>query len=163
MVSFLFFVFILLNVFLTHPADATYPTPDIAHWELSVSDERKDADYKEVQSLVEKKKYGAALAILNKKIKDSPKEASPLILKAMVLFEKGMAKESLEILLIGFKLERQHPALHFAFCQIHRKLGNAKISNRACIIAAQQHHKNALAHYEYAQTAKAMGDTKVAI
>ena len=60
----------------------------------------------------------------------------------MVLYEQGMAKESLENLLMGFNMERQHPALHFAFCQIHRKLGNAKLSDRACIIAAQQHNKN---------------------
>ncbi len=164
MVSFvLLFVFISFNIFLTHNAESTYPTPDIAHWELSVSKERKDPDYKEVQNLVEQKKYDEALALLDKKTKALPKEASPVILKAMVLHEKGVIKESLENLLMGFKMERQHPALHFAFCQIHRKLGNAKISNRACIIAAQQHNKNALAHYEYAKTAKAMGDTRVAL
>ncbi len=164
MVSFvLFFVFLTFNVLLTHNADATYPTPDIAHWGLSLSEESKDPNYKEVQSLVEKKNYDEALVLLNKKIKASPKEASPVILKAMVLYEKGMTKESLNNLLMGFKMERQHPALHFAFCQIHRKLGNAKISDRACIIAAQQHNKNALAHYEYAKTAKAMGDTRVAL
>ena len=81
----------------------------------------------------------------------------------MVLHEKGMIKESLENLLVGFKMERQHQALHFGFCQIHRKLGNANTSDRACIIAAQQHNKNALAHYEYAKTAKAMGDTRIAL
>ncbi|MBC8284321.1 MAG: hypothetical protein H8E32_10950 [Nitrospinae bacterium] len=159
----LLFAFISFNIFFTDPAQATYPTPDIAHWDLSVSDERNDADYKEVQNLVEQKQYDAALALLNQKIKEVPQEASPVILKAMVLHEKGMAKESLENLLMGFKMERQHPALHFAFCQIHRKLGNAKTSDRACIIAAQQHRKNPLAHYEYAKTAKAMGDTKLAL
>jgi len=160
---FLFFTTISLNLFLTFSASATYPTSDIAHWKLSVSDERKDAEYKEVQSLVEQKNYDAALAILDKKSKTSTKEATPVILKAMVLHEKGMAKESLELLLIGFKMERQHPALHFAFCQIYRKLGNAKTSNRACIISTEQHFQNALAHYEYAQTAKAMGNTEVAL
>jgi len=164
MVSFvLFFVFISFNTFLTHHAGATYPTPDIAHWDLSVSKERKDPIYKEVQSLVEQKKYDEALTLLDKKIKALPKEATPIILKAMVLHEKGRIKESLENLLIGFKMERKHPALHFGFCQIHRKLGNAKTSDRACIIAAQQHNKNALVHYEYAKTAKAMGDTRVAL
>lgn len=159
----LLFTFISFNVFFTDTAQATYPTPDIAHWDLSVSDERNDADYKEVQNLVEQKKYDTALALLDKKIQKLPKEASPVILKAMLLHEKGMAKESLEYLLIGFKMERQHPALHFAFCQIHRKLGNAKISDRACIIAAQQHRKNPLAHYEYAQTLIAMGNTETAL
>ncbi len=155
--------FLSFNILFTTPVLATYPTPDIAHWDLSVSDERNDADYKEVQNLVEQKKLDAALALLNKKIEELPREASPVILKAFVLHEKGMAKESLENLLIAFKMERQHPALHFAFCQIHRKLGNAKISDRACIIAAQQHHKNPLAHYEYAQTLMAMGNSMEAL
>lgn len=154
---FLFLVFSIQVVF-SNSAWATYPTPDIAHWDLSVSDERNDPDYKEVRDLVQQKKYDTALAILNKKIKNSPKEASPVILKAFVLHEKGLAKESLETLLMGFRIERQHPALHFAFCQIHRKLGNAKLSERACIIATEQHHKNALAHYEYALTSMAMGN-----
>jgi tetratricopeptide (TPR) repeat protein len=155
--------FLSFNILFTTPALATYPTPDIAHWELSVSDERNDADYKEAQDLVEQKKLDAALALLNKKIEELPKEASPVILKAFVLHEKGLAKESLENLLIAFKMERQHPALHFAFCQIHRKLGNAIISNRACIIAAQQHHKNPLAHYEYAKTLMGMGNSMEAL
>ena len=116
-----------------------------------------------MQNLVKEKKYDAALSILNKKIKELPKEASPVILKAMVLYEKGMVKESLETLLVGFRMERQHPALHFAFCQIHRALGNAKTSDRACIISAQQHHKNPLAHYEYAQTLTAMGNAEIAL
>jgi tetratricopeptide (TPR) repeat protein len=155
--------FLSFNILFTTPVSATYPTPDIALWDLSVSDERNDADYKEVQNLVNQKNLDAALALLNKKIEELPKEASPVILKAFVLHEKGMAKESLENLLIAFKMERQHPALHFAFCQIHRKLGNAKTSDRACIIAAQQHHKNALAHYEYAQTLMAMGNSMEAL
>jgi tetratricopeptide (TPR) repeat protein len=155
--------FLSFNIFFANPVSATYPTPDIAHWDLSVSDERNDADYKEVQRLVEQNNLDAAIALLNKKIEELPKEASPVILKAFVLHEKGLAKESLENLLIAFKMERQHPALHFAFCQIHRKLGNAKISDRACIIAAQQHHRNPLAHYEYAQTLMAMGNTMEAL
>lgn len=155
--------FLSFNILFTNPVSATYPTPDIAHWDLSVSNERNDGDYKEVQNLVEQKNLDAALALLNKKIEELPKEASPVILKAFVLHEKGLTKESLENLLIGFKMERQHPALHFAFCQIHRKLGNAKISDRACIIAAQQHHKNSLAHYEYAQTLMAMGNPMEAL
>ena len=155
--------FLSFNILFANPVSATYPTPDIAHWDLSVSDERNDADYKEVQRLVEQNNLDGALALLNKKIEELPKEASPVILKAFVLHEKGLAKESLENLLIAFKMERQHPALHFAFCQIHRKLGNAKISDRACIIAAQQHHRNPLAHYEYAQTLMAMGNSMKAL
>ncbi|MEK9627634.1 MAG: tetratricopeptide repeat protein [Nitrospinota bacterium] len=157
------FSLLVLNIFFTNPAWATYPSPDIAHWELSVSDERNDPDYKEIENLVKEKKLDEALSALDKKIKDLPKEATPVILKALVQLEKGMPKESLDTLLMGFKMERQHPALHFAFCQIHRKLGNGKTSNRACIIASQQHHKNPLAHHEYALTLIAMGDSKSAL
>jgi len=157
------FISFLSLIFFTDPSWATFPSADIAHWDLSVSNERNDKDYQKVQKLVKEKKYDAALSILNKKINELPKEASPVILKAMVLYEKGVVKESLETLLVGFRMERQHPALHFAFCQIHRALGNAKTSHRACIISAQQHHKNPLAHYEYAQTSIAMGNTEVAL
>ena len=90
--------FLSFNILSTTTVLATYPTPDIAHWDLSVSDERNDADYKEAQDLVEQKKLDAALALLNKKIEELPKEASPVILKAFVLHEKGLAKESLESL-----------------------------------------------------------------
>ena len=159
----LLFTFISASIFFTSQAWATYPTPDIAHWELSVSGERNDPDYKEVENLVKQKKYDAALSLLDKKNKALPREATPVILKSFVQYEKGMAKESLDTLLIGFKMERQHPALHFAFCQIHRKLGNAKISDRACVIAAQQHYKNPLAHYEYAKTLTATGDAQGAL
>jgi len=84
--------FLSFNIFFTTPVSATYPTPDIAHWDLSISDERNDADYKEVQSLVEQKNLDAALALLNKKIEELPKEASPIILKAFVLHEKVWLK-----------------------------------------------------------------------
>jgi len=159
----LIFSLLSLNFFPTDPAWATYPSPGIAHWDLSVSEEKNDLDYQKVQDLMKQKKYDDALSILNKKIKELPKEASPVILKAMILNEKGMPKESLDTLLVGFRMERQHPALHFAFCQIHRKLGNGKTSDRACIIAAQQHHKDPLAHYEYAQTLTAMGNMETAL
>ena len=62
--------FLSFNILFTTPVSATYPTPDIAHWDLSVSDERNDADYKEVQRLVEQKYLDAALALLNKKIEE---------------------------------------------------------------------------------------------
>jgi len=63
---------------------------------------------------------------------------------------------------IGFKKERQHPGLHFAFCQIHRKLGNGLTSEKACIIAAEQHRNDPLAHYEFALTLMARGKAKEA-
>ncbi len=144
------------------PVNATYPSPDVAHWDLSVSNERNDPDYQKVRDLVSQKQFDEALAILDRKITQQPKEATPEILKAVILNEKDEPKKALEVLLTGFKKERQHPALHFAFCQIHRKLGNGLISEKACIIAAQQHHQDPLAHYEFALTLMARGKAKEA-
>ena len=144
------------------PANATYPSLDVAHWDLSVSSDRNDPGYQKVRVLVSKKQFNEALAILDKKIINHPKEATPEILKAVILNEKDEPLKALEVLLIGFKKERQHPALHFSFCQIHRKLGNGLISEKACIIAAQQHHQDPLAHYEFALTLMARGKAKEA-
>jgi len=144
------------------PANATYPSPDVAHWDLSVSDDKNDPDYQKIRDMVSQKQFDEALAILNEKITQKPKEATPEILKAVILNEKDAPKEALEALLTGFKKERQHPALHFTFCQIHRKLGNGLTSEKACIIAAQQHHQDPLAHYEFAVTLMARGKAKEA-
>ena len=144
------------------PANATYPSLDVAHWDLSVSSDRNDSGYQKVRDLVSKKKFKEALEILHKKITNQPKEATPEILKALILNENNEPLKALEVLLTGFKKERQHPALHFSFCQIHRKLGNGLISEKACIIAAQQHHQDPLAHYEYALTLMARGRAKEA-
>jgi tetratricopeptide (TPR) repeat protein len=144
------------------PANATYPSIDVAHWDLSVSSERNDPDYQKVRDLVAKKQFDEALTILDGKIFSQPKEATPEILKALILNEKNDPLKALEVLQIGFKKERQHPALHFSFCQIHRKLGNGLISEKACIIAAQQHHQDPLAHYEFALTLMARGKAKEA-
>ena len=144
------------------PATATYPSPNIAHWSLGISDERNDPDYQKIRDFVSQQHFGEALVILDEKITKQPKEATPQILKALVLNEKGEPKQALNFLLTGFKMERQHPALHFAFCQIHRKLGNGLRSENACIIAAQQHINDPLTHYEFALTLMAKGKAKEA-
>lgn len=144
------------------PANATYPLPGVAHWDISVSSEKNDPDYQKVRDMVAQKQFDEALAILDRKITQQPKEATPEILKAVILNEKDEPKKALEVLLTGFKKERQHPALHFAFCQIHRKLGNGLTSEKACIIAAQQHHQDPLVHYEFALTLMARGKAKEA-
>lgn len=144
------------------PANATYPSIDVAHWDLSVSSDRNDPDYQKVRDLVAKRQFDEAITILDGKIFAQPKEATPEILKALILNEKNEPLKALEVLQIGFKKERQHPALHFSFCQIHRKLGNGLISEKACIIAAQQHHQDPLAHYEFALTLMARGKAKEA-
>lgn len=153
---------LFLATVLPAPANATYPSPDVAHWDISVSDERNDPDYKKIRDLVAQKKFDEALTILDGKIASQPREATPEILKAVVLNEKGDPQKALQVLLSGFKKERQHPAMHFSFCQIHRKLGNGLTSEKACIIAAQQHHQDPLAHYEFALTLMARGKAKEA-
>ena len=153
---------IILFLTTVAPANATYPSPDVAHWDLSVSSDRIDSGYQKVQDLVSKKQFDEAIAILDEKIIDQPKEATPEILKAVILNEKDEPLKALEVLLTGFKKERQHPALHFSFCQIHRKLGNGLTSEKACIIASQQHHQDPLAHYEFALTLIARGKAKEA-
>ena len=144
------------------PANATYPSLNIAHWDLSVSNDRNDPGYQKVRDLVTQKQFDAAITILDEKIKNQPKEATPEILKAIILNEKDKTLKALEVLLTGFKKERQHPGIHFAFCQIHRKLGNALVSEKACIITAQQHHQDPLSHYEFALTLMARGEAKKA-
>jgi tetratricopeptide (TPR) repeat protein len=145
------------------PANATYPSPDVAHWDLSISDDKNDPGYQKARELVSQNKFEEALSILDEKISTQPKEATPEILKAMVLNEKDEPKLALGSLLSGFAKERQHPALHFAFCQIHRKLGKGLTSEKACIIATQQHINDPLAHFEFAVTLMARGKAKEAI
>lgn len=144
------------------PANASYPSLDVAHWDLSVSSDKNDPGYQKVRDLVSKKQFDEALEILEEKIVNQPKEATPEILKAVILNEKDEPLKALEVLLTGFKKERQHPALHFSFCQIHRKLGNGLTSEKACIIAAQQHYQDPLSHYEFALTLMARGKAKEA-
>ena len=151
----------LLIVTVLHSnANATYPSPGIAHWDISISDDRNDRGYQEIRELVAHKKFDEAISILNEKIANKPDEATPEILKAVILNEKDKPSEALQALLMGFKKERQHPGLHFSFCQIHRKLGNGLLSEKACIIAAQQHMDDPLAHHEFAVTLMARGKAK---
>ena len=66
---------------LSGPASATYPSQDIAHWDLSLSDERNDPDYQKVRDLVSQKQFDEAISILDGKISNQLKEATPEILK----------------------------------------------------------------------------------
>ena len=88
---------------LSGPVNATYPSPDIAHWNLSLSNERNDPDYQKVRDLVSQKQFDEALSILDGKITSQPKEATPEMLKALILNEKDDPKKALDALLIGFK------------------------------------------------------------
>ena len=143
-------------------AQATFPGPSIAHWDLSVSDERNDADYSRIRKLVQEKKYDEAISILDGKSRKTPKESTPVILKALVLNEKGDYQEALDMLLESQKIEMRHPAAHFSFCQIYRNLGVRELSKRACYIAVEQHPNAPESHYELAQTLAAYGNMPTA-
>ena len=49
------------------PANATYPSLNIAHWDLSVSNDRNDPGYQKVRDLVTQKQFDAAITILDEK------------------------------------------------------------------------------------------------
>jgi len=142
------------------PAESTYPSKSVAHWDLSVSKEQNDPDYEKVRSLVEAKKYSQALILLEQKHRELPSEMTPVVLKAFVLNEMGEYKDALNTVLGGYKEMRRHPAVHFAFCQIHRNLGHGETSRRGCEIAAEQNPKAPETHYELARTLSTLGEMR---
>ncbi len=149
--------FILFLFGSTSNALATFPGKSIAHWDLSVSEDRNLPEYQKLHELVQGKKYAEAMTILENKIQKNPKDATPLILKALLLNEMGQYKAALSTIMAGQVLERRHPALHYGFCSIYRNLGKARFSERGCLIAVEQHHNAPESHYELAQTLAAQG------
>ena len=150
-----FFILFLLGSYSN--ALATFPGKSIAHWDLSVSEDRNDPEYQKLHELVQNKKYDEAMAILENKIQQNPKAGTPLILKALLLNEMGQYKAAQSAIMAGQLLERRHPALHYGFCLIYRNLGKAQYSERGCVIAVEQHHNAPESHYELAQTLAAQG------
>ena len=61
-------------------ANATYPSLNIAHWDLSVSNDRSDPGYQKVRDLVTQKQFDEAITILDEKISNQPKS---LLLQAL--------------------------------------------------------------------------------
>lgn len=151
-------------------SEATFPEPSIAHWDVSVSDERKDPDYQKIQGLARDKKYREAMELVDKKERQFPKESTPKFLRAFLLNETGDYREALtgfrtasgdqERSLMGHASsgeQSRHPALYFGYCQVYRNLGDSELSERACKIAIGQHPDSPQPRYEYAQTLVATG------
>ena len=147
----------------SQPAEAGFPGMDITLWtEHLAKGDRKNPAYLRFHELVDQKKYDQALQVIDQAHQENPRKGTPLILKALLLHEMKRYKESYTFLQQGRNIQRRHPAIQFAHCQIYRNMGNVELADRACKIAAHQHEKSKDAHYEYAQTLTAMGNMQKA-
>ncbi|MFQ5673277.1 MAG: tetratricopeptide repeat protein [Nitrospinales bacterium] len=154
------------------PAQATFPDMEIGHWgkmdtnipsmAKGLTNDRDDPQYIKVHELVRDKKYDEALAILEEKAKNKSERDTALILKAIILNEQGKYLQALSVMRLGEVIQKLHPAIQFGLCQIHRNLGQADMARRSCRITTQQHFRNPLTHYEFAQTLMALGEMKEA-
>lgn len=153
-----FLTLALLTPALAPTAQAVFPGKSVAHWDLTESEDRNDPEYDRLHNLVREKKYDEAMKIAEEKIRTSPKDGTPVILKALLLNEMGRYKEALNHLMTGQHLELRHPALHYGFCQVYRNLGEVDLSQRGCLIAVEQHYNTPETHYELAQTMAALGN-----
>lgn len=151
-------IIVLFSVVFSPPfAQATFPGKSIAYLDMDDSGEHQDPEYIKMHELAIEKKFEDAINILDKKIKNSSGESTATILKGLVLNEMGSYGEALNLIIKGNRLQQRHPAAHFAFCQVYRNLGNIELSQRACLIAVEQHRNVPETHYEYAQTLIAQG------
>ncbi len=153
----------ILCICIASPAHAVFPDKSIAHWDLSVNEESRDPEYLKVHDLMRENKTADALQILENKTKQNSSDSTAHILTGLVLNEMGRHKDALKSLLQGHAIDRQHPALHYGFCQIYRDLGKGRLSERGCEIAVQQHAQSAPAHYEFSLTLAALGKMEEAI
>ncbi|UCD11588.1 MAG: tetratricopeptide repeat protein [Nitrospinaceae bacterium] len=149
---------LLIAISTVPPAEATFPSKTVAHWEISQSQELNDPDYDRLQTLVREKKYTEALDLLARKKTAGPRESTPPILEGFVLNEMGKYPAALEAILAGQAIESRHPAIHYGFCQVYRNLGKLDLSERGCFIAIELHHETPEVYYESAQTQAAGGN-----
>ena len=149
--------------FIAAPAQAVFPGKSIAHWDLSVNAESQDPEYLKVHALMRENKPQDALKILAEKARVHSTDSTARILTGLVLNETGKYREALQSLLEGHAIDRQHPALHYGFCQVYRNLGKARLSERGCEIAVQQHPQSPEAHYEFSLTLSALGKMQEAV
>jgi tetratricopeptide (TPR) repeat protein len=146
----------LLTLPIPNPAQATFPTPKVLHWQDG-SNEQDDPEFKRIRELVAAKDYAPALDLLEQKIKAASHKDTALVLKGIVLNEMGKPREALEPLLQASQMERRHPALGFARCQVYRHLGKTELSDSACKIALDQHQDAPEVRYELAQILVSQG------
>ena len=155
--------------FFLSSAHATYPGSSITYWDSTLSDENKDPDYKTVADLVKEKKFDAAKALLDKKIKSVADISTPLILKGFIANEQGEYKKALELFLQGRPKQKHgipqspHPAIHFGFCQVFRNLGNIVLSEQGCRVASERSRNTPEIYFELAKTLAIQGKMQNAL
>lgn len=148
---------------LSLPAEASFPGMDITLWdEHQAKGDRKNPVYLEIYKLVDQKKYGEAMQLIDRAHRQNPKKGTPLILKSLLLYEMKRYKESYTVLQEGRDIQRRHPAIPFAHCRIYRIMGNVELSDQSCKIAAHQHPNSKDSHYQFAQTLTGMGYMELA-
>lgn len=148
---------------LSLPAEAGFPGMDITLWdEHQAKGDRKNPVYLEIYKLVDQKKYGEAMQLIDRAHRQNPQKGTPLILKSLLLYEMKRYKESYTVLQEGRDIQRRHPAIPFAHCRIYRIMGNVELSDQACKIAVHQHPNSKDSHYQFAQTLTGMGYMELA-
>lgn len=139
-------------------AAATFPNMDIALWDPHFAKkDRSKPEYLQILELAKNRQYGQALTIVQSLEKEMPNKGTPLILKSLLLFEKGQYVESFEAMQKARDIQPRHPAVHYHHCQLYRQLGVVDLADRSCKISVQQHPERPEAHYESALTLAAQG------
>jgi len=147
----------------SQPAEARFPGMDITLWdEHQAKGDRKNSAYLEFHKLVEQNKYDAAMQLIDRAHRENPQKGTPLVLKSLLLYEMKRYKESYTILQEGRNIQRRHPAMPFANCQIYRTMGSVELSDQACKISVHQHPNSKDSHYQFAQTLTGMGHMELA-
>ncbi|WP_282010797.1 tetratricopeptide repeat protein [Nitrospina watsonii] len=143
------------------PAAATWPGIEIALWDPHFAKhDRKDPQYLKVLELAQNGQFTEAMQWVDRLHEERPSKGTPVILKALLLYELGQYRDAHQTLLHGRNIQPRHPAIHYANCEIYRKLGVVDLSKRSCEIAINQHQHAQVpeAHYEYALTLAANGE-----
>ena len=78
-------------------AQATFPSMEIAHYEESITGDRKDPEYLLIDKLAKEKNYAAAMSLVEKKIQSSFNKSSAWMLKGMLLNEIGKYRQALTV------------------------------------------------------------------
>ncbi len=147
----------------SQPADARFPGMDITLWDThQAKEDRTNPAYLEFHKLIEQKKFGVAMQLIDRAHQQNPQKGTPLILKSLLLYEMKRFKESYTLLQQGRSIQPRHPAISFAHCRIYRMMGSVDLSDHACKISVHQHKDNPDAHYEFAQTLAGMGYMELA-
>jgi len=146
------------------PAQATFPGVEIALWDAHFAkQDRSDPRYRHILDLAIKKQYAEGLEEAEALIGERPEKGTPLILKALLLYEMKDYRNAFFTLQKGRTIQPRHPAIAYGHCELYRHLGTVDLSDRACKIAVEQHPDQPEAHYEKALTHAAQGQMEEAV